>query len=133
MTLAPLEQACDKQRILVIDDEADIRETLDALLSSMGYEVSTAESGDVGVARAKAEGFDLAITDLRMPGLSGLETVAALRRIEPRPAVIVMSGYVSDESALRAGEEGAVRVMSKPFDIDDLLDAVEVALHARAA
>lgn len=120
-----------KHRILVIDDEADIRESLDMLLSSVGYEVSTAESGGTAVERAERESFDLAITDLRMPGLSGEETVAALRRIVPGIPMIVVSGYVSDESALRCREEGATRIMCKPFDIDDMLRAVEAALRDR--
>jgi two-component system response regulator PilR (NtrC family) len=120
-----------KHRILVIDDEADIRECLDMLLSSVGYEVSTVESGGAAVERAERESFDLAITDLRMPGLSGEETVAALRRIMPGISVIVVSGYVSDESALRCREAGATRIMSKPFDVDDLLHVVEAALCDR--
>lgn len=118
-----------KPRILVIDDEAGIREALDALLSSVGYEVSTAESGNVAVERAEREPFDLAITDLRMPGLSGVDTVAALRRIKPSLPVIVVSGYVSDESARRCSEAGAARIVSKPFDIDDLLHIIDVALR----
>jgi two-component system response regulator PilR (NtrC family) len=120
-----------KPRILVIDDEADIRETLDALLCSVGYEVSTAENGGVAVERAEREHFDLVITDLRMPGMSGVETVAALRRIKPGLSVIVVSGYVSDASALRCREEGALQIVAKPFDIDDLLHIVEVALRDR--
>jgi CheY-like chemotaxis protein len=131
--LAPELRPPGKLRILVIDDEADIREALNDLLSSVGYEVSTAASGNVAVERAEREPFDLAITDLRMPGLSGVDTVAALRRIKPGLAVIVVSGYVSDESARRCREEGATRIMSKPFDIDDLLYVVEVALRDRAA
>lgn len=133
MMLAPAPRLPGKQRILVIDDEVDIREALDALLSSVGYVVSTAESGVAAVERAEREPFDLAITDLRMPGLSGVDTVVALRRIKPGLAVIVVSGYVSDESALRCCEEGATRIVSKPFDLDDLLHAVEVALRDRAA
>jgi two-component system response regulator PilR (NtrC family) len=133
MTLAPDLRPSRKPRILVIDDETDIREALDAILSSTGYEVSTAESGAAAVERAEREPFDLAITDLRMPGLSGVDTVAALRRIRPGLAVIVLSGYVSDESALRCCEGGATQLMSKPFDIDDLLHVVEVALRDRAA
>jgi CheY-like chemotaxis protein len=133
MMLAPDLRPPGTPRILVIDDEADIREALDAILSSMGYEVSTAESGGAAVERAEREPFDLAITDLRMPGLSGVDTVAALRRIKPGLAVIVVSGYISDESAQRCCEGGATQLMSKPFDIDELQHAVEVALRDRAA
>jgi two-component system response regulator PilR (NtrC family) len=119
-------------RILVIDDEPDLRDTLDALLSSVGYDVVTVASGRAAVERAGVEAFDLAITDLRMPGLSGVDTVAALRRTSPGLTVIVVSGYVSDESATRCMDEGVAQILPKPFDIDDLLRAVEVALQERA-
>jgi CheY-like chemotaxis protein len=118
-------------RILVIDDEADIRETLAALLSSVGYEVSTAESGAAAVEQAERAPFDLVITDLRMPDMSGVDTIASLRRIDPTLPVIVISGYVSNESAQRCYEEGGVRIVCKPFDIDDVLDAVQAALQGR--
>ncbi|MCY1061537.1 response regulator [Nannocystis sp. SCPEA4] len=116
----------------MIDDEAAIREVFEEILTSVGYEVSTAESGAAAVERAEREPFELAITDLCMPGLSGVDTVAALRRIKPGLAVIVVSGHVSDESARRCREVGATRFMAKPVDIDELLHAVEVALQNRA-
>lgn len=132
MMRAPDLRPSGKKRILVIDDEAAIREVLEEILTSVGYEVSTAESGAAAVSRAEREPFDLAITDLCMPGLSGVDTVAALRRIKPGLAVIVVSGHVSDESARRCREAGATRFMSKPVDIDDLLHVVDVALQNRA-
>jgi two-component system response regulator PilR (NtrC family) len=118
-------------RILVIDDEADIRDTLGALLSSIGYEVSAADSGAAAIERAERESFDLAITDLRMPDMSGEETIAALRRIDPDLPMIVVSGYVSDESAQRCYAQGGVRIVCKPFDIDDVLGVVAAALRDR--
>jgi CheY-like chemotaxis protein len=124
MTLPP-----QRPRILVVDDEADLRDTLSDLLSSLGYEVAAVESGGAAVERASMEAFDLAITDLRMPGLSGIDTVTALRRIRPDLTVIVVSGYVSDESASRCREEGVTHILPKPFDIEDLLRTVELALH----
>ncbi len=118
-----------KQRILVIDDEPDIRETLDMFLSSLGYEVSTAESGHTAVEQVQREAFDLVITDIRMPGMSGVDVMAALRRINPGLPVIVVSGYISEESGLRCSEAGAVGIIGKPFRLDDLLHVVQVALH----
>jgi DNA-binding response OmpR family regulator len=116
-------------RILVVDDEPDVRELLDEFLSSVGYAVSTAENGGVAIERARREDFDLVITDLRMPGISGVETVAALRHLDPNLAVIVVSGHVSEDAARRCLAEGAVRIVHKPFDIDDLLNFVEAALR----
>ena len=70
-----------KRRVLVIDDEGEIRDSLDTFLSLEGYEVSTAENGARGLAQAKDKPFDVAITDLKMPGLSGSDTI-----VMPRPA-----------------------------------------------
>jgi DNA-binding response OmpR family regulator len=119
-------------RILVIDDEADLREMLDLFLSSVGYEVCTAESGRVAIEQAKRQAIDLVITDLRMPGMSGVDTLTALRRMSPSLAVIVLSGHVSEEAAQRCSEEGATRIVLKPFHLDDLLHVVDGALRASA-
>jgi two-component system response regulator PilR (NtrC family) len=121
--------SCRAPRILVIDDEPDIRDLMDMLLSSAGYEVSTAEDGAGAIERAKREAFDLAVTDLRMPGMSGIDTMAALKRIDPNLPVIVLSGYVSDEAAQRASAEGAAHVMCKPVEVHALLHTVEVTLR----
>lgn len=120
---------CRAPRVLVIDDEPDIRDLIAVILSSVGYEVSTAENGAVAVERAKREAFDLAITDLRMPGMSGIDTMAALKRIDPNLLVIVVSGYVSDEAAQRACAEGAAHVVCKPVEVHALMHIVEVALR----
>lgn len=126
---APYPNPASKKRILVIDDEPDILEILDGLLTSVGYEVSTAESGTAAIERAKRDGFDLAITDLLMPGLSGVDTIVALKGIDPSLPVIVVSGYLSDEAIRRCSEEGAVRVVAKPVHIDELLHVVDTALR----
>lgn len=118
-----------RARILVIDDEPDICETLDVVLSLAGYEVVTAKSGDDGIARAEQQPFQLVITDLLMPGTSGVDTLAAMKRIDPRTAVIVVSGYASEEEALRCRTEGAARILDKPFQLDDLLQVVQAALR----
>ncbi len=123
----------ERPRVLVIDDEIEIREALDMFLSSEGYDVATAESGDAAVERAKEQVFELAITDLRMPGMNGAETVAALKRLNPDLAVIVVTGYASDESAIRCRAEGAFKIIRKPFQLDDLLLVVKAALRRVSA
>jgi two-component system response regulator PilR (NtrC family) len=129
--MMPAPDRCPRRapRILVIDDEPDIRDLMDMLLSSAGYEVSTAEDGAVAVERTERDAFDLAVTDLRMPGMSGIDTLVALKRIDPDLPVIVVSGYLSDESAQRACAEGAAHVLCKPIDVDALLHIVGVALR----
>lgn len=127
------EPPLDRRRVLVIDDELEIRETLETFLSWEGYDVATAESGEAAVERAKKEPFHLAITDLRMSGMNGAETVGALKRIRPGIAVIVVTGYASDEAAVRCWAEGAFQIIRKPFQLEDLLDVVEAALRDASA
>ncbi|WP_437573835.1 response regulator [Sorangium sp. So ce887] len=122
-----------RRRVLVIDDEQDIRETLDTFLSCEGYEVATAESGEAAVEQAQGEPFDLAITDLRMPGMGGDETLVALKRIHPNLPVIVVTGYASDEAAMRCSTGGAFRIVHKPVQLEDLLSLVEAALRCARA
>jgi DNA-binding NtrC family response regulator len=123
------EHPAGRRRVLIIDDEPAIRESLDTFLSWEGYEVATAESGEAAVEQAKREAFDLAITDLRMPGMGGDETVAALKRINPSLPVIVVTGFASDEAAVRCSKEGAFRIISKPVQLEDLLRLMEAALR----
>jgi two-component system response regulator PilR (NtrC family) len=113
----------------VVDDEPDIRDAMDLLLVSVGYDVATAESGAVALARASGEAFDLVITDLRMPGMSGIDTVAGLRQAHPSLPIIVVSGYASDECAARCLEQGGVWLVNKPVDVDELLNVVAIALR----
>ncbi|WP_437644050.1 response regulator [Sorangium sp. So ce362] len=93
------------------------------------HEVATAESGEAAVEQAKRGAFDLAITDLRMPGMGGDETVAALKRIHPSLPVIVVTGFASDDAAVRCSKEGAFRIISKPVQLEDLLRLMEAALR----
>jgi CheY-like chemotaxis protein len=117
-----------RRRILVVDDEPDIREVMDMLLAPLGYDVATAESGAAGLARAREVEFDLVITDLRMPGISGIEIVAALRGVRRALPIIVVSGYVSEEAAARCLEQGGVWIINKPVDVDELLHLVGLTL-----
>jgi two-component system response regulator PilR (NtrC family) len=117
-----------KPRILVIDDEPICREYMEIVLSLEGYEIRTADSGATAIELARRDEFDLAITDLNMPGLSGIDTLAGLRRLHPDLAVIVISGAVTSQSARRCREEGAFRVITKPVEPDELRRIVKVAL-----
>jgi CheY-like chemotaxis protein len=118
-------------RLLVVDDEQDVREMMCAVLSSQGYEVTSVENGASALAAAQAERFDLATLDLRMPGLSGRETLAALRQVSPRTAAVVVSGYVTQSEAQACRALGAFAVVSKPFNVDALVRILELAREER--
>ncbi|WP_224368505.1 response regulator [Hyalangium versicolor] len=116
------------ERILVVDDEFDVREGLAKLLAMEGYDVATAENGTRALERARAAEFDLVLTDLRMPGMSGVETLVELKKLQPDVMVIVVTGFASDATAANCVREGAYDVVHKPFDLNQLLSLIEKAL-----
>ena len=117
--------------VLVIDDEPGIRDLLTWELSQQGFEVETAESGMAAVEVARRRRFDLAITDLKMPGMDGIATVEALRTLDPDIEVIVSTGYATVETAIACMKSGACAYIEKPYDLDELKALLDNALKAR--
>ena len=115
--------------ILVIDDKDSMREMLTASLTSEGYDVEVAGSGDVGIARSKEKHFDVILTDLKMPDISGMDVLTQVKENDPETAVIVMTAYGTIETAVEAMKRGAFDFLQKPFDIDHLQMLVERALE----
>ena len=115
--------------ILVIDDKDSMREMLTASLTSEGYDVEVAGSGDVGIAKSKEKHFDVILTDLKMPDISGMEVLTQVKEHDPETAVIVMTAYGTIETAVEAMKRGAFDFLQKPFDIDHLQMLVERALE----
>lgn len=114
-------------RILIIDDEDLVQDTVGRILGSDGYEVQRSANGSEGIKRCSEEAFDVVITDLIMPGQEGVETIASLRRRHPRIKIIAMTGgsRVGHTDVLQlARKAGADRGIRKPFEPDDLLSAV---------
>ncbi|MHB8878760.1 MAG: sigma-54-dependent transcriptional regulator, partial [Myxococcaceae bacterium] len=106
--------------VLVIDDEPGMREMLSYELSQEGFEVETAESGMAAVEAVKRRRFDLAVTDLKMPGMDGVATVEALRTLDPDLEVIVATGYATVETAVACMKRGAYDYIQKPYDLAEL-------------
>jgi CheY-like chemotaxis protein len=121
-------------RILLIDDEAAGRELLREVLEAEGHEVIEAGDGQLGSRLYRQQPTDLIITDIYMPNQEGLETIRELKRDFPDVKFIAMSGGsggVVEVDVLRIAEKlGAVRTLSKPFGLTELVDAVEAALRA---
>ena len=113
-----------KPKILLIEDDASIVGGLKKELQSEGYEVAVAHRGDTGLTQAKGQPFDVVITDLRMPGLSGLELVEQLHAAKPKLPIIVMTAFGTTETAIEATKLGAYDYLLKPFDMAELLDLV---------
>jgi DNA-binding NtrC family response regulator len=118
----------EKNRILVIDDEKRMCDSIKVLLSNIGYEVDTAENGRVGIEKLKAQEFGLVITDLMMPELDGFAVMKHIKENCPNTLVIVITGYASVESAVRAIRSGAYDYILKPFDFEIIKISVERAL-----
>jgi two-component system response regulator PilR (NtrC family) len=121
-----------RARILVVDDERSMQEFLEIFLRGEGYEVATA--GDVPSARAMLENddFDVVISDIQMPGGSGLDLLHAARDASPDAIVIMMTAYASTETAITAMKEGAYDYLTKPFRVDEIRLVVEKALEKKS-
>lgn len=114
-----------KQKILVIDDEKGLRDLLTFELSSLGYNIVTAADGLEGIEKVKKEKFDLVILDLKMPKLSGTETLKEIKKIDPAIEAIVATGYGTVETAVECMKIGAYDYIAKPFNIDELSVLIE--------
>src|ERR1051325_3448446 len=117
-----------KPKILLIEDDAGIVGGLKKELQVEGYEVAVAERGDTGLAQAKEQRFDVVITDLKMPGLSGLELVEQLHAAKPKLPIILMTAFGTTETAIEATKLGAYEYLLKPFVMAELLDLVAKAV-----
>ncbi len=118
-------------RILVVDDQKNMRTTTALVLSSEGYVVGEAESGEEALSRLLSEPFDLVLTDLKMATLDGLAVLKQTLEIAPSTQVIVMTGHSTVESAVTAMKLGAYDYLSKPFKEGELLIRVQKALEKR--
>jgi FixJ family two-component response regulator len=118
--------------ITVVDDDASVRESISSLLRSVGHAVNEFGSAEEFVASAALDETDCLITDVRMPGMSGLELQRRLALSHPRLPVILMTAHAADEEVrLRALKDGAVEYLFKPLDEETLLRAVETVLNGK--
>ena len=108
----------------MIEDDPGIGGTLRQVLVDEGYEVEVEERGDAGLARASREAFNVVVTDLKLPGLSGLELVQQLHAAQPRLPIILVTAYGTTETAIEATKFGAYDYLLKPFNVPDLLNLI---------
>jgi len=118
--------------VLIIDDDCSMRLTLSVILEDEGYRVLTAADGEEGLAILRASPVDIALVDMKMPGLSGDEVCAAVKAIRPAAAVIMITAHVAPNVAGQAVVAGAHSIVYKPLDIDALLACI-AELTQRAA
>lgn len=112
-------------RILIVDDDPGQRSLLDSFLRSQGFATLTAMSGERALQILRAEKFDLMISDVRMPGLTGLETLRRARQEHAVLPVLLVTAYADIREAVGAMRDGALNYLAKPIDLDELLSTVQ--------
>jgi DNA-binding NtrC family response regulator len=118
-----------KGSILIIDDEQEIRESLEQLLKLEGYQPASAATGQEGLKKAEEHLFDAVLLDISLPDLSGLEVLKSLKRDQPDTGVIMITAYDSGQAAFQASREGADSYITKPWDNDRVLLEIRNTLH----
>jgi two-component system response regulator AtoC len=116
------------KRILVVDDDRAVLQSCENILTDEGYEVQTAAQGFDGLELLKHKPFDLALVDLKMPGMNGLQMLEAARRLRPELVVIIFTAYATIETAVEAIKLGAFNYVTKPFKSSELVATVEKGL-----
>ena len=128
---APVRSA--RQRVLVVDDEASIRDLLSKTLALAEYDVDTAPDGNSALDRMRQFNYDLLIADLKMPGMDGLALIRQAKRIKADLPVIIITGFSTESSAIEAVNLGVAGYLTKPFRVPQVLAAASKALGAPAA
>src|SRR5258706_3759137 len=120
----------NKPRILLIEDDRREASSLERLLQTESYQVVVEHRGDDGLRRARAEDFDVVVTDLRMPGLDGLEIIRQMHAAKPRLPIVLMTAYGTTDSTIEATRHGAFEYLSKPFKMDEFLTITAKAVSS---
>ena len=120
-----------KARILVVDDERSMQEFLEIFFRSEGYDVVTSGDVDTALVHLENDDFDVVISDIQMPGRSGIDLLHAAYEISPETVVIMITAFASTETAIRALKEGAYDYVTKPFKVDELRIVIEKALEKK--
>jgi DNA-binding NtrC family response regulator len=121
-----------KVRVLLVDDEEQFVETLAQRLEARDYAVATAFNGDQALEYVKAKEVDVVILDVLMPGLSGIDTLRAIKKIRPLTEVIMLTGHATVETAIEGMKLGAFDYLMKPTEINDLVAKI-IQAHRRKA
>jgi DNA-binding NtrC family response regulator len=115
--------------VLVVDDDLDACQNLADILGDLGYRVATADNGSAALNLVRKTRFDLALLDLKMPGMNGLELYREIKHLRPELVAIIISAYAGVETAREATEAGAWKVLAKPVDLSRLLPLLDEAVQ----
>jgi two-component system response regulator PilR (NtrC family) len=118
-------------RLLLVDDERSMREFLEILFRKQGYDVATAADADAALVALEADDYDLLITDIQLPGRSGLDLLREARAAQPDLLVIMITAFATTDTAIAAMKEGAYDYITKPFQVDEIALVVQKALETK--
>ena len=122
-----------REKILVVDDDPNLRKTLADILRIKGYETAVAENGAEAIAAAERETFSLALIDLMLPDVPGIEVMARIKAISPLTEAIILTGHASMDTAIEATKQGAYSYLLKPYQMDDLLRHIKHGVEHQQA
>jgi signal transduction histidine kinase len=123
-----VEEMNRKESILIVDDDESSHRSLTLIFGRKGYETETAGTGREAIEKAQRRFFNLALLDIKLPDMQGLELLAPLKHLHPDMLVIMVTAYASTKTAIRAMNEGASAYITKPLDMDEVLATVNQAL-----
>ena len=124
MTVSP------KLRILVVDDEDDLRNLLSDVLRNAGYDTKPASNGEEAIELLKKHQFDLALLDIQMPLANGIQVLKYIRQHSPATKAIMLTGYADLKHAMEAKEFGAMDFIGKPYKLEEIMSTVERAFKS---
>jgi DNA-binding NtrC family response regulator len=119
-------------RILVVDDEETIRKTLSMILGHAGYAVDTAENGREAIEKTEADFYNLALIDVRLPDMEGIELLTAMKETTPKMVKIILTGYPGLQNAVKAINKGVDYYLIKPVNADELLKVIKERLDIQS-
>src|ERR1051325_4795884 len=120
-----------KGSILIVDDEEVMRDVLENLLSSEGYRVDLAKTGEEGVAKYGERQADIVLLDVSMPGMGVLRALEEMQKLDPEAVVLMITAYATFETAVSAWQKGAFNCLRKPFDNQEVLNLVAAGVRRR--
>ncbi len=119
-------------RILIIDDDENIRKVLQTILEDEGYIIETADTAKKGIARSESAFYNLALIDVRLPDMEGIELLTKLHETKPKMRKIIVTGYPTLQNAVSAVNKGADAYVMKPFDVEKILLTIKEQIQKQA-
>jgi len=128
-----MEEKAKKARVLIVDDEDRFRHTLRKLLEANGYNVEEAGDGYEALEKVKESKFDVILLDVKMPGMHGVEVLAKLKKLDPLPEVIILTGHASVDIAVQMIKLGGYEYLLKPCPTDEIIVKIDEAHEKKKA